>query len=124
MESKKRFGYQNADPFLYGQLKIWAKENRSHPTEAESVLRNCVRANSFGHKFLFQYIVDFLCPDSKLIIEVDGAYHSEPNQQMNDEIRTRQLEEMGYKVIRFTNEEVLFDIDNVLAKINKNINNL
>lgn len=129
MKSNKRFTYQNADPFFYGQLKIWAKENRSHPTEAESVLRNCIRANSLGHKFLFQYIigqyiVDFLCPDSKLIIEVDGAYHSEPNQQLNDEIRTHQLEGMGYKVIRFTNEEILFDIDNVLAKINKIINNL
>lgn len=129
MESKKLFSYQNADPFLYGQLKIWAKENRSHPTEAESVLRNCIRANNLGHKFLFQYIigqyiVDFLCPDSKLIIEVDGAYHSEPNQQVNDEIRTHQLEGMGYKVIRFTNEEILFDIDNVLERINKIINNL
>lgn len=129
MESKKLFSYQNADPFLYGQLKIWAKENRSHPTEAESVLRNCIRANNLGHKFLFQYIigqyiVDFLCPDSKLIIEVDGAYHSEPNQQVNDEIRTQQLEGMGYKVIRFTNEEILFNIDNVLERINKIINNL
>ena len=86
-------------------------------------MRNRVRANSLGHKFLFQYIigeyiVDFLCPDCKLIIEVDGDYHTELTQQHDDEIRTRWLENAGYKVIRFTNEQVLNDIDNVIEEIN------
>ena len=96
---------------------------RSNPTEAEAVLRDCVRANSLGHKFLFQYIigqfiVDFFCPDCKLIIEVDGGYHSRLEQQCDDELRTHMLEELGYRVIRFTNEQVLYDIDNVIQKIN------
>ena len=99
---------------------------RSHPTEAEEVLRDCVRANSLGHKFLFQYIigqfiVDFLCPDFKLIIEVDGGYHSELEQQYDDELRTQMLEELGYNVIRFTNEQVLYDIDNVLKMIKSHL---
>lgn len=114
--------FQNADPAYYLQLKEWAKENRKHPTEAEDILRQYVRANKLGHKFLFQYIigqyiVDFLCPDSMLIIEVDGGYHSEPRQQADDEVRTLWLEKMGYKVIRFSNEQILFDIDSVLDKI-------
>lgn len=120
------FAYQNANPLYYAQLKEKAKEMRTHPTEAEAVLRDCVRANSLGHKFLYQYIigqfiVDFLCPDCKLIIEVDGGYHSEPEQQYDDELRTQMLEELGYRVIRFTNEQVLFDIDNVLNKIKSHL---
>lgn len=116
------FPYQNADPYSYGQLKEWAKENRKNPTDSEYVLRQYVRANQLGHKFLFQYIigqyiVDFFCPDANLIIELDGGYHSEPQQVYHDEIRTKWLESMGYKVIRFTNEQVLFDIDNVLDTI-------
>ena len=53
------------------------------------------------------FIADFICLETKLIIEVDGAYHNEPQQQMNDRVRTDILSDMGYKVIRFTNEEVL-----------------
>ena len=124
MEAFNHFAYQNADPFYYAQLKEWAKRMRSNPTEAESVLRGYVRANQLGHKFLFQYvigqfIVDFFCPDCKLIIEVDGGYHSEPIQEYDNELRTQMLEELGYRVIRFTNEQVLNDIDNVLKEINK-----
>ena len=103
MEKYNQFAYQNADPFYYGQLKEKAKEMRAKPTEAEAILRDKVRANSMGHKFLYQYIigqfiVDFLCPDCKLVIEVDGGYHSEPEQEYNDEQRTLWLEKMGYKV--------------------------
>jgi len=97
---------------------------RSNPTEAESILRDYVRANNLGHKFLFQYIigkfiVDFFCPDCKLIIEVDGGYHSEPIQEYDDEMRTQILEEMGYQVLRFTNEQVLYDIESVLNEIKR-----
>lgn len=122
METYNHFPYQNADPIHYAQLKDWAKKMRSNPTEAESILRDYVRAKNLGHKFLFQYIigpfiVDFFCPDCKLIIEVDGGYHSEPLQEYDDELRTQMLEELGYKVIRFSNERVLYDIDNVVNEI-------
>ena len=124
MEKYNHFPYQNADPAYYSQLKDWAREMRFNPTEAESILRNRLRANALGHKFLFQYIIgqyiaDFLCPDSKLIIEVDGEYHLNPIQQYDDELRGQCLEQMGYKVIRFTNEQVLNDIDNVINVIKR-----
>lgn len=48
---------------------------------------------------------------------MDGAYHAEREQQMDDEIRTHDLEKMGFRVIRFTNEEVLYDIEAVLEEI-------
>ena len=124
MKKYNHFSYQNADPFYYGQLKVWAKEMRAKPTEAEAILRDNVRANNLGHKFLYQYIigqfiVDFLCPDSKLVIEVDGGYHSEIEQEYDDEQRSLWLEKMGYKVIHFSNEQIISDIDNVLKEIKK-----
>lgn len=107
----------------YEQLKEYARQNRSHPTLAEQVLWEHIRKKKLGHLFLRQYpisdyIVDFICRDDGLIIEVDGAYHCEPVQAADDATRQRILEDMGYHVLRFTNEEVLFDIDNVLETIN------
>ena len=68
-----------------------------------------------------KYIVDFVCRDSKLIIEVDGAYHSEPKQQEDDEKRTISLQSLGYRVIRFSNEDILFNIEGVIKTIKYNL---
>ena len=65
------------------------------------------------------YIPDFVCINKKLIIEVDGGYHLESEQQEEDEERTRYLNEIGYTVLRFTNEEVLHDTDRVLEDISE-----
>ena len=97
-------------------------ENRKNATLAEDILWDCLRRKSLGIKFLRQhiigdYIVDFVSQQGGLIIEVDGGYHSEPRQQANDLIREEELERMGYHVIRFTNEEVLYSIENVIEQI-------
>ena len=115
--------YKLASHSYYSLLKPYALENRNNPTEAEMVLWNYIRARRLnGHKFVRQYIidrfiVDFLCEDDGLIIEVDGAYHTEPKQELSDQQRTEILENLGFKVIRFTNEDILFNIDNVLINI-------
>ena len=101
--------------------------NRKNMTLAESVMWQLLRANVMGHKFLRQhiigdYIVDFVCRDDGLIVEVDGAYHAELEQQKADEIRTRDLDAMGYRVIRFSNEEVLYDTESVVQEIENYIN--
>lgn len=62
-----------------------------------------------------------LCRDNGLIIEVDGGYHSEPRQTEDDEQRTEWLESRGYHVLRFTNDEVLYDLENVLYEIEQNL---
>ena len=96
-------------------------------TLAESVLWDSLRTGSIeGHGFLRQYIigdyiVDFLCRDNGLIIEVDGGYHSEPRQANEDEQRTEWLESRGYHVLRFTNDEVLYNLDNVLNEIEQSL---
>ena len=115
-------GVQTADPTLYTVLKEHAEHNRKNPTEAESVLWNCLRSNKLGVKFrqqhvIGEYIADFLCVEKKLIIEVDGGYHSKPEQQKADSARSQYFYERGYVEMRFTNEEVLSDIDMVLNRI-------
>ena len=96
-------------------------------TEAESALWKYLKGNGLGHKFLRQhiigdYIVDFLCRDKLLVIEVDGGYHSERTQQEDDAVRQQWLESIGYKVIRFKNEEVTSDIKYVINKIKDELN--
>ena len=73
-------------------------------------------------KFLRQhiigdYIVDFVSREQGLVIEVDGGYHSEREQKEDDAIREHDLYSMGFHVLRFTNEEVLYDIDSVIQQI-------
>ena len=96
-------------------------------TDAERALWNAIR-NIPNKRFRRQhpigdYIADFICLKHKLIIEVDGGYHSEPHQQEDDAARTLDLNRMGYRVIRFSNEEVLYNTENVIEQIKNNIVN-
>ncbi len=109
---------------MYPVLKERAEEMRTNPTKAEAFLWEKLRANKIGVKFrqqhiIDQYIVDFACLKEGLIIEVDGAIHNQ--QKEEDQIRTVLLESLGYKVIRFSNEEVLNDIESVLTQIKNEI---
>ena len=118
----KDLGVHTADPMMYGMLKERAEEMRKNPTEAEKVLWEALRANGLGVKFRQQhiiedFIVDFYCNEYKVTVEVDGGYHNEADQMKSDKERTARLNELGYTELRFTNEEVLCDLDNVLKKI-------
>ena len=121
--AEKYYEYQTADPAIYGLLKEFVKEHRSNPTEAEIVLWEMLRGKKLeGYKFRRQHIVgrfiaDFVCISKKLIIEVDGIIHQLPDNIINDEERTQELNSLGFEVIRFTNNEVLCDTENVLNKI-------
>ena len=114
--------YRTASPDRYEILKAFAQENRKNPTLAEQELWKCLDRKQLGVRFLRQhiigdYIVDFVSREQGLIIEVDGAYHAELEQHERDELRAQELERMGFHILRFSNEEVLFDIDNVLQQI-------
>ncbi len=96
-------------------------------TPAERKLWEFLRNKNFGVKFRRQHIIDFYIPDFvalsiRLIIEVDGKIHLK--QKSQDEERTRRLELLGFKVIRFTNEEVENDIEKVLESIKNNVRKL
>ncbi|MCF6332741.1 MAG: valine--tRNA ligase [Draconibacterium sp.] len=125
-EEKKPL-YKTARKSEYGLLKKNSKELRHFSTEAESVLWEMVRANNLGEKFRRQHIinniiVDFVCLSKKLVVEVDGGYYNKPEIQELDKLKTDILNELGYKVIRFTNEEILASIDTVLQSIQDVLN--
>ena len=120
--------FETASVDRYKLLKEFAKENRRHMTDAEKVLWKVLRQSECSFKFrrqhpIYDYIADFICLEKRLIIEVDGAYHCEPQQQEDDQIRTEILSDMGYKVLRFTNDEVLSSPHTVLNMIKDEINN-
>lgn len=120
--------YKSASPDRYKILKEFARINRLNPTLAEQVLWEHIRAGQIGYRVLRQYvvgdyIVDFLLPEVNLIIEVDGAYHSERQQQEDDDIRERELVKMNYNIIRFSNDEVLYSIEAVIDDIFKELAN-
>ena len=118
----KDLGIHTADLMMYGVLKERAEEMRKNPTEAEKVLWEALRGNGLGVKFRQQhiiedFIVDFFCNEYKVTVEVDGGYHKEADQMKSDEERTARLNELGYTELRFTNEEILCDLDRVLKTI-------
>jgi len=98
-----------------------ATQLRKQPTDAETRLWSRLRRKQLdGLRFRRQapigpYVVDFFCPVAKLVIEVDGGQHAE--QQDYDDQRTRWLEERGYRVVRFWNNDVLANTEGVLAEI-------
>ncbi len=114
--------YRTASPYRYMLLKDFARENRRNMTLAESVLWRALHDLDVGTRFNRQqiigdYIVDFVSQREGLIIEVDGGYHAERKQQEDDAVREQDLENMGFHIMRFSNEEVLYDTDNVLLQI-------
>ena len=118
--------WMTADPLEYELLKENAKKNRQNATEAESVFWSMVKASALGQRCIRQhiigdYIVDFLFRRSRLIVEIDGGYHFTDEQQLYDTIRQEWLENQGFKDIRFTNQEVLFNPDYVITKIKQTL---
>ena len=113
---------RTAHPDIYQILKNNAVNNRKTPTDAETLLWQCIRDRQLGLKFRRQhaigdYIADFICLEISLIIEVDGEYHNSEEQQEKDTIRTKYLNEQGFYVLRFTNNEVINQTEWVLKSI-------
>lgn len=114
--------YVTADPSLYCLLHQWAKEHKKYQTETECLLWEHLRAKRLGKKFnrqhvIGQYIVDFVCLEEMLVIEVDGGYHSQSQQEMLDNQRSEYLTAMGFTVIRFDNDKIIDEIYKVLKEI-------
>ncbi|MCM4159901.1 methionine synthase [Antarcticibacterium sp. W02-3] len=116
--------YKTADPMLYGLMKKLAQEMRyNNPTHAESVLWNELSNKQLGdYKFRRQhiigaYIADFVCLKERLIVEIDGLIHQLPENKKSDQERTKWLNSQGFRVIRFTNDQVLAELEDVLKTI-------
>lgn len=116
------WGAHTADSTQYSILKENAQGNRKNPTEAESILWAMLKGNNLGLHFrrqhiILDYIVDFICLEKGLVIELDGGYHNNLEQAEYDKQRTTHLQKLGYTELRFTNEELLTNPDAVIAQI-------
>ncbi|MEP6261041.1 MAG: DUF559 domain-containing protein [Gillisia sp.] len=118
---EKSPGYLTGNPNISGELLNRAKEMRKNPTAEEEILWQRLRSKKLDVKFRRQhpidnYIVDFVCLSKKLIVEIDGEIHKFKKEA--DDQRQLKLEaKLGYRVLRFTNEEVLRDVKEVSRKI-------
>ncbi|MFL5209503.1 MAG: endonuclease domain-containing protein [Microvirga sp.] len=103
------------------EQRRFGRHLRGHATAAEDKLWQALRGRRLaGLKWrrqvpLLIYTVDFLCISAKLIVEIDGARHTVDAEY--DHRRTEELARIGFEVLRFSNEEVLGDIDRVLERI-------
>ncbi|MBY5412889.1 endonuclease domain-containing protein [Rhizobium leguminosarum] len=109
------------------QRRANARRMRKAMTDAELKLWNELRAHRLmGLSFRRQmpiagYIVDFACPIHRLIVEIDGSQHALAPNFVSDEIRTQRLQSDGWIVLRFWNDDILRDIDNVCSHIIRTI---
>jgi adenine-specific DNA-methyltransferase len=103
------------------------KDLRKNSTPQEVILWSRIRAKRLkGLKFRRQYligkyIVDFICIEKKLIVELDGWQHKEENQERYDKERTKYLKRNGYKIIRFWNNEINDNLAEVFLKIEESL---
>lgn len=112
-------GYITANPLSYKSIREYRDELKKNPTGAEKIMWEHFKNKKTGYKIRRQniiddYIVDFVCLSKKLVVEIDGNIHQK--QKLNDELRTNRLNELGYEVIRFTNEEVYLNAELVAIK--------
>ena len=114
--------FRTSSPDIYLLLKENARKNRANMTEAEKMLWERLRCYPRPLRFRRQhiigdYIVDFVCLEKMLVVEVDGEYHSTDKQKALDELRTEYLNSVDFSVVRFTNEQVINHINDVVAHI-------
>ena len=106
-------------------LTTTRKQLRNNLTPAEAALWNLLKNKQLnGYRFRRQvsienYIVDFYCPEIRLVVELDGSVHNHPQIAENDKNRDERLTDLGYTVLRFENKDVFELTDWVLEEIRK-----
>ncbi len=108
-------------------LKQPSRTLRKQMTDAEEALWQRVRRKQicglqfYRQKPLLSFIVDFYCPKAKLVIELDGSQHHEPEHRIRDRERDARLNALGLRVLRFDNRRVLGEMDRVLEVIREHV---
>ncbi|HEY4707427.1 MAG TPA: DUF559 domain-containing protein [Thermodesulfobacteriota bacterium] len=113
--------------FYNPKLKTLSQELRKNMTDAEKAIWSRIKRKQlnglqiYRQRIIGNYIVDFYCPKAKLVIEIDGGQHYTDEGIEKDRTRDRYMAEQGLKVIRFSDSEVLKDIEAVLISISEEI---
>ena len=113
-------GYITANPITYKWVKKFREKLKKNPTEAEQLLWKYLTNKQTGHKIRHQHVIgdfiaDFVCIPKRVIIEIDGDIHK--SKKIEDKIRSIVLNNLGYDVIRYSNEEVFSNPATVAEKI-------
>jgi very-short-patch-repair endonuclease len=121
-KKQKRFSIHARNSPKYREKLAFARNMRHNPTPSEKALWKLLHQRPWGICFRRQVIIlgwiaDFYCPCRKLIIEVDGAYHSTPHQIRVDAYRDRVMTEYGFQVIRLSASRVLQSPKEALEEI-------
>ena len=109
------------------RLKPLARNLRSNMTDAEQMVWSKIRRKQIGdcqfyrQKNIGNYIVDFYCPSGKLVIELDGGQHYEERAVKKDQERDNYLQKLGLTVLRFSDLDVLKNIDGVIERIHEHL---
>ena len=108
-------------------LKRFSQELRKNMTDAERLVWSRLRRKQlkglqvYRQRIIGNYIVDFYCPNAKLVIELDGGQHFTEEGLKKDAVRDIWINSQGFTVLRFSDEEVLSDLDGVIEKIYENM---
>lgn len=97
---------------------------RNQATRSEKMLWHELKNSKLGYKFrrqhgIKQYVVDFYCSKLKLIIELDGEVHDFEEQNKHDWLKEKELKDLGFKIIRYKNFQVIKEINKVITNIKK-----
>jgi very-short-patch-repair endonuclease len=108
------------------KLTEFAKQLRNNPTKSEHILWQQLKGDKLGYDFHRQkpigyYIADFYCHQLHLVIEVDGITHDDISVQLKDSKKEEYLSGKNISVLRFTDDEILFEIEKVISIIKKYI---
>jgi len=104
-------------------LKKFARELRSNMTEAETYLwwklrkRQISNCQFYRQRIVGNYIVDFYCPEWKLVIEIDGSQHCSESGKTKDKLRDNHMSDLGLPILRFSAREVMENLEGVLEVI-------
>ncbi len=108
-------------------LKEYSRKLRNNMTNAERILWSKIRRKSIGdcqfyrQKVIENYIVDFYCHKARLVIELDGGQHYSSEGKQRDLIRDKYLQELGLRVLRFSDRDIFENLDGVLETIWKHL---
>ncbi len=105
-------------------FKILRRGLRNGPTTVERTLWKNIKNSQLGHKFRRQqgigpYIVDFYCPEKSIIVELDGWIHGEEGHEEKDQKRQVFLEQQGFTVVRYRNEQIKYELSSVLHDLKR-----
>jgi very-short-patch-repair endonuclease len=112
----------NASLHIHPALLARAREMRHPLTPAEAKLWQRVRGQQLGYRIrrqhpIWRFVVDFYCVSARLVIEIDGDTHAQPDQAEYDAARTEWLEARGHRVVRFQNQDIHQRLESVLEAI-------